>query len=129
MTTITTRVVVGVTEAPESRTLLRRAAARARQLHSVLVPVAAWAPATGRPSEHTEAWLMDLVTDSLGPEETVHVRPLVVAAEGPAQAVAQIAVEPGDVVFTLPPRPRAWDRLGAHLHHHPADAGPEVPAR
>jgi hypothetical protein len=42
------RVVVGVTDGPDDVVLLRRAAAEARRLHAVLVPVLAWS-ADGRP--------------------------------------------------------------------------------
>ena len=129
----TTRVVVGVDDSPESWTTLRRAAAAARHRRALLVPVIAWTPTGGellyraRPCRPLElewerrayAQLDDIITDTLGPEETVLVKPQAVRAESLAQAVTAVATQPGDMVFTPPRRPRAWERLGLRLHRRP----------
>jgi hypothetical protein len=127
----TSRVIVGVGGRARPVALLHRAAAEARHRRAVLVPVLAVRPgdgADGGPEHGVGGWaeregrarreLDDLLVDAFGPEDPLVVRPVAVRAANLAEAVAAVAVRPGDTVFAAPAAMRsAWlrGRLGALL--------------
>jgi hypothetical protein len=134
-------VIVGVGGRARPVALLHRAAAEARHRRAVLVPVLAVRPGDGGTEDGVGGWadregkarreLDDLLVDAFGPEDPLVVRPVAVRAANLAEAVAAVAVRPGDTVFTAPTGARsAWlrGRLGALLAGRADPGGPVDPA-